>query len=172
MAMGTRKDQEQQEEMWIPQASLAKGASHLFYQRLNQLLEECRFDEFVEGRCRRFYAAKRGRPSLPPGVYFRLLLIGYLEGIDSERGIAWRSRNRSRCVGRSRNNRSVAELRRLGPRPPPRTSSGGGLEAWRRRDSQHRREPSWTVAGRHCHQGPGGVFDWEAACCSKSVPKV
>ena len=91
MAMGTRKDQEQQEEMWIAQAALAKGASHPFYQRLNQLLEESRFDELVEGRCRQFYAKKRGRPSLVPGVYFRLLLIGYFEGIDSERGIAWRA---------------------------------------------------------------------------------
>jgi transposase len=93
MAMGTRKDQEQQEELWIAQASLAKGASHPFYQRLNQLLEESRFDEFVEGRCRQFYAAKRGRPRLAPGVYFRLLLIGYFEGIDSERGIAWRAQD-------------------------------------------------------------------------------
>jgi len=91
MAMGTRKDQEQQEKMWIPQASLAKGARHPFYQRLNQLLEESRFDAFVEGRCQRFYAEKRGRPSLAPGIYFRLLLIGYFEGIDSERGIAWRA---------------------------------------------------------------------------------
>ena len=91
MAMGTRKDQEQQEEMWISQAVLAKGASHPFYQGLNQLLEESHFDEFVEGRCRRFYAQRRGRPSLAPGVYFRLLLIGYFEGIDSERGIAWRA---------------------------------------------------------------------------------
>ncbi len=91
MAMGKRKDQEQQEEMWIPQAALAKGASHPFYQRLNQLLEESHFDEFVEGRCGRFYAEKRGRPSLAPGMYFRLLLIGYFEGIDSERGIAWRA---------------------------------------------------------------------------------
>jgi transposase len=91
MAMGTRKDQEQQEEMWIPQASLAKGASHPFYQRLNELLEESHFDAFVEGRCERFYAARRGRPSLAPGVYFRLLLIGYFEGIDSERGMAWRA---------------------------------------------------------------------------------
>ena len=91
MAMGTRKDQEQQEEIWIPQASLAKGVSHPFYQRLNQLLEESRFDGFVEGRCQRFYAEKMGRPSLAPGVYFRLLLIGYFEGIDSERGIAWRA---------------------------------------------------------------------------------
>ena len=93
MAMGTRKDQEQQEELWVAQATLAKGASHPFYQRLNQLLEESRFDEFVEERCRRFYAAKRGRPSLAPGMYFRLLLIGYFEGIDSERGMAWRAQD-------------------------------------------------------------------------------
>jgi len=93
MAMGTRKDQEQQEEMWIPQAALPKGSSHPFYQRLNQLLEEQKFDRFVEGRCRRFYAKKRGRPSLAPGVYFRMLLIGYFEGIDSERGIAWRAQD-------------------------------------------------------------------------------
>ena len=64
MAMGTRKDQEQQEEMWIPQTALAKGASHPFYQRLNELLEESRFDAFAEGRCQRFYAEKMGRPSL------------------------------------------------------------------------------------------------------------
>src|SRR6266571_5275839 len=91
MAMGTRKDQEQQEALWVPHRALPKGASHPFYQRLNQLLEESYFDEFVEGRCQRFYAEKRGRPSLVPGVYFRLLLIGYFEGIDSERGMAWRA---------------------------------------------------------------------------------
>jgi transposase len=91
MAMGTRKDQEQQEEMWVAHQALPKGASHPFYQRLNQLLEESHFDELVEGRCQRFYAKKRGRPSLPPGMYFRLLLIGYFEGIDSERGMAWRA---------------------------------------------------------------------------------
>ena len=91
MAMGTRKDQEQQEALWVPHTALPKGASHPFYQRLNQLLEESYFDEFVEGRCQRFYAEKRGRPSLVPGVYFRLLLIGYFEGLDSERGIAWRA---------------------------------------------------------------------------------
>jgi len=91
MAMGTRKDQEQQEDLWVPHGALPQGASHPFYQRLNQLLEESRFDEFVEGRCQRFYAEKRGRPSLAPGMYFRLLLIGYFEGIDSERGMAWRA---------------------------------------------------------------------------------
>src|SRR2546427_2489449 len=93
MAMGTRKDQEQQEELWIPQAWLAKGVSHPFYQRLNQLLEECRFDEFVEGRCRRFFAGERGRPSLAPGGDFPPPLVGDFEGVDSGRGVAWRGQD-------------------------------------------------------------------------------
>jgi transposase len=91
MAMGTRKQTEQQEEIWVPRASLPVGSAHPFYQRLNGLLDEHGFDAFVEGRCQRFYAAKKGRPSLAPGVYFRLLLVGYFEGIDSERRIAWRA---------------------------------------------------------------------------------
>ena len=90
MGMGTRKSQEQQEEIWIANADLARSPGHPFYQRLNELLDEEKFDEFVEGHCRKFYAATMGRPGLVPGVYFRSLLIGYFEGIDSERGIAWR----------------------------------------------------------------------------------
>ena len=89
MAMGTRR--EQQQELWIPSGSLARSASHPFYSRLNQTLADHGFDRFVEGKCRRFYAATMGRPGLAPGVYFRLLLVGYFEGIDSERGIAWRA---------------------------------------------------------------------------------
>ncbi len=89
MAMGTRR--RQQEELWIPTCTLARPASHPFYERLNQLLAEHDFDRFVEGKCRRFYAATMGRPGLAPGIYFRLLLVGYFEGIDSERGIAWRA---------------------------------------------------------------------------------
>lgn len=89
--MGTHEAQKQQEALWIPCTALPQGASHPFYQRLNQLLEGSGFDAYVEGRCRRFYAAKLGRPSLAPGMYFRLLLIGYFEGIDSERGMAWRA---------------------------------------------------------------------------------
>ena len=89
MAMGTRR--EHQEELWIPTCSLARPAGHPFYQRLNQLLAEHDFDRFVEGQCQRFYAAVRGRPGLAPGIYFRLLLVGYFEGVDSERGIAWRA---------------------------------------------------------------------------------
>lgn len=88
--MGTRKQREKQEDIWIAQTELASAPGHPFYQRLNELLEAEGFDEFVEGRCAKFYAAKYGRPSLTPGIYFRSLLIGYFEGIDSERGIAWR----------------------------------------------------------------------------------
>ena len=62
----------------------------LFFERLNRVLEEAGFDAFVEGLCAAFYAARMGRPSLRPGRYFRLLLIGYFEGLSSERGIAWR----------------------------------------------------------------------------------
>ena len=90
MAMGTRKQREKQEDIWIAHTELASAPGHPFYQRLNELLEAEGFDEFVEGRCAKFYAAKYGRPSLTPGIYFRSLLIGYFEGIDSERGIAWR----------------------------------------------------------------------------------
>src|SRR5664279_1400702 len=90
MAMGTRKQREKQEDIWIAHTELALAPGHPFYQRLNELLEAEGFDEFVEGRCAQFYAAKYGRPSLTPGIYFRSLLIGYFEGIDSERGIAWR----------------------------------------------------------------------------------
>src|SRR6184192_1473644 len=91
MAMGNRTQRRRQEAIWVAHHTLARGPSHPFYERLNQLLKGSHFDEFVEGLCQRFYAKKRGRPSLAPGVYFRLLLIGYFEGIDSERGIAWRA---------------------------------------------------------------------------------
>ena len=90
MGMGTRQSQEQQDEIWIANTELARSPGHPFYQRLNELLDEARFDAFVEGLCGKFYAPKMGRPGLVPGVYFRSLLIGYFEGIDSERGIAWR----------------------------------------------------------------------------------
>jgi len=88
--MGKRKQREKQEDIWIAHTELASAPGHPFYQRLNELLEAEGLDEFVEGRCANFYAAKYGRPSLTPGIYFRSLLIGYFEGIDSERGIAWR----------------------------------------------------------------------------------
>ena len=89
MAMGKRKNR--QESMWIATSELPTSPGHPFYQRLNELLNEAKFDAFVEGQCRKFYSAGVGRPSLQPGRYFRMLLLGYFEGIDSERGIAWRA---------------------------------------------------------------------------------
>ena len=77
--------------MWVRTTNLPTAASHPFYRHLNQLLRERGFDDFAEAQCASFYAETMGRPGLPPGVYFRLLLIGYFEGIDSERGIAWRA---------------------------------------------------------------------------------
>src|ERR1700692_3586501 len=90
MAMGTRRQREKQEDLWIAHTDLASSPGHPFYQRLNELLEAEDFDEFVESRCAKCYAARYGRPSLTPGIYFRALLIGYFEGIGAERGIAWR----------------------------------------------------------------------------------
>lgn len=89
MSMSKRQNHEQQ-QFWIPTGRLATPPGHPFYERLNKLLDEHGFDRFVERRCERFYAKRMGRPSIAPGVYFRMLLIGYFEGIDSERGIAWR----------------------------------------------------------------------------------
>jgi transposase len=89
MAMGKRQTQRQQ-ELWIPAADIPKAPGHPFYRKLNALLAEHGFDPFAEGLCQKFYYEELGRPSVPPGVYFRMLLIGYFEGIDSERGIAWR----------------------------------------------------------------------------------
>lgn len=90
MAMGTLK-RERQGKLWVATATLARPGSHPFYKRLNEVLDECGFDDFVEGACRKFYADNIGRRGLPPGMYFRLLMVGYFEGIDGERGIAWRA---------------------------------------------------------------------------------
>ena len=91
MSMGTRKHRQRQEQLWVTHTELATAPGHPFYKRLNDLLDQEKFDEYVENECARFYADNDGRPSLTPGTYFRLLLIGYFEGIDSERGIAWRA---------------------------------------------------------------------------------
>jgi transposase len=90
MAMGKRR--QRQEALFIMADGLPKSAGHPFYQRLNSLLAEADFDRWIEKRCQRYYEQdeKRGQPSIPPGVYFRMLLVGYFEGIDSQRGIAWR----------------------------------------------------------------------------------
>jgi transposase len=88
MALG-RRGSERQDAMWVPTDRVATGPGHPFYTRLNVIFRESGFDRWVEKRCGGFYA-KGGRPGIPPGVYFRMLMIGYFEGLDSERGIAWR----------------------------------------------------------------------------------
>jgi transposase len=89
MAMGTRKKRERQESLWYS-GELPSAPGHPFYQRLNEILDKAGFDDFCEASCIGFYHPKLGRPSLAPGLYFRIMMVGFFEGLDSERGIAWR----------------------------------------------------------------------------------
>ena len=89
MAMGTRKMRERQPDLWYG-GELPTAPGHPFYKRLNEVFDNAQFDTFCETSCADFYHQKLGRPSLPPGQYFRIMLIGFFEGLDSERGIAWR----------------------------------------------------------------------------------
>lgn len=89
--MGTRKRRERQEELWIVSRDIVQSPGNVFYDRLTAILDQHQFDRKLEALCRKFYKKSRyGRPSMAPGTYFRALLIGYFEGLDSERGIAWR----------------------------------------------------------------------------------
>ena len=87
MGMGRKK--RRQESLWVATEELPRTKGHVFYDRVNRILEADGFDRFAESVCEKFYA-RRGRPSVAPGVYFRMLLVGYFEGLTSERGIAWR----------------------------------------------------------------------------------
>lgn len=90
--MGTRRKRERQQDLWIATSDVVETPANAFYDRLNQILGEHKFDAKVERLCQKFYKkSEYGRPSIAPGVYFRSLLIGYFEGLDSERGIAWRT---------------------------------------------------------------------------------
>ncbi len=89
MAMG-RMDKEHQETLWIETSSLPCAPGHPFYEKLNRLLVKHGFEAMVEAECAQYYAEVLARPSIPPVAYFKALMIGYFEGIDSERGIAWR----------------------------------------------------------------------------------
>ena len=106
MSMGRRKDEWQ--ECWIATTDLPTSPGNVFYEQLNRLLADHGLDTFVEDLCRPYYAENTGRDSMPPGVYFRMLMIGYFEGLDSQRGIAWRC---VRTAGRFRCS-SVTVLRR------------------------------------------------------------
>jgi transposase len=87
--MGTRKKRERQEGLWYS-GEMPTAPGHPFYKRLNEILDKAGFDDFCEASCAGFYHARLGRPSLAPGLYFRIMMIGFFEGLDSERGIAWR----------------------------------------------------------------------------------
>jgi transposase len=89
MAMGKRES-EQQQDLFVMHDKLPRSPGHVFCDKLNALLREGGFDRNVEALCEPYYAEGKGRPSVPPGVYFRMLLVGYFEGINSQRGIAWR----------------------------------------------------------------------------------
>lgn len=88
MALGKRR--QKQTSFWVETSQLQARGRHPFYSRLNEILDRARFDSYVERICRKYYAVTMGRPSIAPGIYFRCFLMGYFEGIDSERGIAYR----------------------------------------------------------------------------------
>lgn len=88
VALGRRK--QEQQEMFVMTTQLPRSPGHIFYDKLNRVLAEAEFDKFVEKLCEPYYAERVGRPGIPPGVYFRMVFVGYFEGIDSQRGIAWR----------------------------------------------------------------------------------
>ena len=98
MALGTRKQRERQESLWVAKEELPASAAHPFYERLNGLLDSEQFDVFAESACQQYYAEKMGRSGLTPGTYFRCLLVGYFEGIDSERGIELGSEESYRLI--------------------------------------------------------------------------
>ena len=88
--MSLGRQRERQADMLVSWAEMPRSPGHVFYDKLQAVLIAADFDAFVETQCAKEYAPRRGRPSLPPGRYFRMLLIGYFEGIDSERGLEWR----------------------------------------------------------------------------------
>lgn len=89
MSMG-RRPSERQADLWIATTDLPKSPGHVFYEKLNGLLAEADFDRYVEELCKEYYANEVGRESIPPGIYFRMLFVGYFEELNSQRGIAWR----------------------------------------------------------------------------------
>jgi transposase len=135
MALGRRKDRREQ-ELFVATDQLAQAPGHVFYRKLNQLLAEHGFDEFVEELCRESYSDGTGRPSIPPGVYFRMHFVGYFEGIESQRGVCWR------CA----DSRSLAEF--LGYGPTESTPDHSSLTRVRQRLSPeiHERVFCWVLS--------------------------
>ena len=134
MAMGRREPKQQ--SFWIEASEIVRGEGERFYEQLNRLLNAHEFDEFVEELVERGELFREGgRPSLPPGVFFRMLLAGYFEGVSSERGIAWR------CAD------SLSLRRFLGYELTEETPDHSTVSLWRRRmpASMHREVFNWIV---------------------------
>ena len=117
--MGTRKHRQRQEQLWVTHAELVTGPGHPFYARLNELLDQEKFDEFAEAECAQFYADKNGRPSLTPGTYFRLLLIGYSRALTPSAASPGAQQIRWRCAifwasGWTRRRRTTRRFRARG----------------------------------------------------------
>jgi hypothetical protein len=134
MSLG-RKPQQTQKQFWIEVDSLPDVPRHVFYDKLNELLAQGDFDRWIEKICAPFYAKKLGRPGIPPGIYFRMLFIGYFEGIDSQRGIA------SRCA----DSRSLAGSR------------VSGANSFRRNGASWPNAASPTSARRAVRDGSGNT---------------
>ena len=116
MALGKRK--REQQGLWVASTDLPKSPGHPFYHKLNQLLAEAYFDNWIENLSRPHYAEAMGRPSIPPGVYFRMIPVGYFEGIGSQRGIAWRcsdSRSLAEFLGVPANEALATAQKASGP---------------------------------------------------------
>ena len=140
MAMGRQKDG--QGDLMVSWSEMPRSPGHVFYDRLQPVLIEGGFDAFAEASCRPYYAARMGAPSVPPGRYFRMHLVGYFEGIDSERGLEWRCSDslslraflrlgsRDRVPGRRPVSRACQHGQMVEGRPFWRRSSRGGWRSW------------------------------------------
>jgi transposase len=150
MAMGTREMRQRQEQLWYG-GELPTAPGHPFYKRLNEVLDNAKFDRFCEKSCAGFYHRKLGRPSLPPGQYFRIMMIGFFEGLDSERGIAWRvadslTLRQFLSIGldeKTPDHVTISRTRRLIHAATHQRIFSFVLGNWRRLDSSEARPSAW-----------------------------
>ena len=177
--MGKRRRRARQPTMWVANADLPRSAGHPFYARLNHVLDEAGFDAFVEEQCAKFYADGVSRPSLPPGRYFRMLLLGYFEGLESERAMAWRAADSLSlrpfqdiaCTRRRPITRPVSRTRRRIDVETHEAVFTGAAARGRHRlaegeDGRHRRADAGSERGAAEHRPPGHVARATTRSCS------
>ena len=142
MGMGRKKDREKQQGLWVAASEIVTTPGHVFYERLNTVLNAEKFDQRVEAICRKYYKSSSGRPSITPGTYFRMLLLGYFEGIDSERGIAWSAADSLSFRKLSPEVSQGARQRARGPQ--------SGHESFTKQRSQQGDQPALLVFSATC----------------------